>query len=463
MSADVSTSGHQTPSNLKRLSTAGQGATDGARKSSAEASLGDWKAWLNRTWHPSPAHQSRSIKYRTMQAARRAHKDQTKRSMATLGRLPLKEFLEIRPEQYLSVRKIGRKLYQEWLLQEVRLAKQPEDRVKAAVNRLENDHPELGDCEDHWKARQLLQQIIDNAIDEANLHRKKEARASNAHQELGESTPRTIEGARSTGMLGLSASGSSSALAEADRSLRGDVSISSARKGPIGAGANGIGGKQHNKGVQRRKADQAELDDTPTRFRQPPNQRNSMLGPGGNDDPTTSTLQAQQASLSGLEAAHSGRSSTLADYSNGGYNNDSSTIASATSDALQASRQHATHSHLQHQQHTQTQQQQHNQHSTHNQHHQPTHDQQQTHNAWASQTAAPGPSLFGQSGYTQTATQALSHHQQYGHHNHHHGGSNYLSSDPSNSAGGLSAGGSGLLDDQRHQSHLSPLILAAQE
>ncbi len=74
------------------------------------------------------------------------------------------------------------------VLQEVRLAKQPEERVKAAINRLENDHPELGDCEDHWKARQMLQQIIDNAIDEANLHRKKEARASNAHQEPNEST-----------------------------------------------------------------------------------------------------------------------------------------------------------------------------------------------------------------------------------------------------------------------------------
>ncbi|KAJ1032717.1 hypothetical protein NDA16_000739 [Ustilago loliicola] len=262
MSAEVSTSGHQTPAQLKRLSTAGQGANDSARKAAnPEASLGDWKGWLNRTWHPPPGHQSRSIKYQTMQQARRAHRDQTKRSMATLGRLPLKEFLEIRPEQYLSVRKTGRKLYQEWLLQEVRLAKQPEDRVKAAINRLENDHPELGDCEDHWKARQLLQQIIDNAIDEANLHRKKEARASNAHQEPSESTPRGMENARSTSMLGMSASSSSSALADADRSLRG--ADMSARKGSTtgGAGAN----KGTKGGVQRRKADQAELDDTPTR------------------------------------------------------------------------------------------------------------------------------------------------------------------------------------------------------
>ena len=467
MSADVSTSGHQTPSNLKRLSTAGPGATDSARKAAnAEASLGDWKGWLNRTWHPPPGHQSRSIKYRTMQAARRAHRDQTKRSMATLGRLPLKEFLEIRPEQYLSVRKTGRKLYQEWLLQEVRLAKQPEDRVKAAVNRLENDHPELGDCEDHWKARQLLQQIIDNAIDEANLHRKKEARASNAHQEPGESTPRTMDGARSTSMLGLSASSSSSALADADRSLRGgDLSIASGRKGSTGAGANGgVGGNKNGKGIQRRKADQAELDDTPTRFRQPPNPRNSMLGPGGSDDPSGSSLQAQQGSLSssGLEAAHSGRGTTLADYS--GYNNDSSTIASATSsDALQASRQHAPHSqHLQHAQHTQAPQQQHTQHQQHSQHtqphntHQATHQQDQTHNSWASQTAASGASLFSQTGYTQTATQAaLSHHQPYGHHSHHHN-SNYLSSDPGQT--GLGASSSGLLDDQRHQSHLSPLV-----
>ncbi|EST06181.1 hypothetical protein PSEUBRA_004060 [Kalmanozyma brasiliensis GHG001] len=434
MHADVSASEHQTPSNLKRLSTAGQAAGDSARKASTEASLGEWKSWLNRTWQPPAGHQSRNTKYRTMQAARRAHRDQTKRSMATLGRLPLKEFLEIRPEQYLSVRKTGRKLYQEWLLQEVRLAKQPEDRVKAAINRLENDHPELGDCEDHWKARQLLQQIIDNAIDEANLHRKKEARQSNSHAEPNESTPRGMEGARSTSMMNVSASSSSSALADADRSLRGaDTSIASARKGNTAA-ANGPGAAKNAKGVQRRKADQAELDDTPTRFRQPPSQRNSMLGPGGNDDSSGSSLQTQQLSSSGLEAAHSGRATALVDYSGYG-NHDSGTIASTTSDALQPSR--------------------------HNQHLQPahhnTHQQDQTHNAWASQTAAPGPSLFGQSNYTTTATQqALSHHQTYGHHSNHHHNSNYLSSDPNQT--GLSASGSGLLDDQRHQSHLSPLV-----
>ncbi|GAC97022.1 hypothetical protein PHSY_004606 [Pseudozyma hubeiensis SY62] len=447
LSADMSTAGHQTPSNLKRLSTAGAAAGDSARKAATEASLGEWKGWLNRTWHAPPGHQSRNIKYRTMQQARRAHRDQTKRSMATLGRLPLKEFLEIRPEQYLSVRKTGRKLYQEWLLQEVRLAKQPEDRVKAAINRLENDHPELGDCEDHWKAKQLLQQIIDNAIDEANLHRKKEARASNSHQDPSESTPRNLDSTRSTSMMGLNASSSSSALADADRSLRGgDSSIASARKANNATGVAGPGGNKTAKGVvQRRKADQADLDDTPTRFRQPPSQRNSMLGPGG-DDLTGSSLQAQQGSLSssGLEAAHSGRGTTLADYS-GGYSNDSSTIASAqSSDTLQASRQHASHSqHMAPPQHTQ---------------HHNAHQQDQTHNAWASQTAAPGPSLFGQSNYTTApAQQTLSHHQTYGHHsNHHHSNSGYLASDPGQT--GLGASGSGLLDDQRHQSHLSPLV-----
>lgn len=131
------------------------------------------KAWTDYTWRPSASDHGRVVKYRTMQAARRAHKDMTKRSMATLGRLPLKEFLEIKPEQYLNVRKTGRKVYQEWLHQEVRLAKQPEDRLRAAINRIEHEHPALGDCDDHWKAKQLLQQIIDNAIDEANLHRKK--------------------------------------------------------------------------------------------------------------------------------------------------------------------------------------------------------------------------------------------------------------------------------------------------
>lgn len=439
MHADVSTSDHQTPSSLKRLSTAGQAAGDSARKASTEASLGEWKGWLNRTWQPPAGHQSRNIKYRTMQAARRAHRDQTKRSMATLGRLPLKEFLEIRPEQYLSVRKTGRKLYQEWLLQEVRLAKQPEDRVKAAINRLENDHPELADCEDHWKARQLLQQIIDNAIDEANLHRKKEARASNSHQEPNESTPRGMEGARSTSMMNMSASSSNSALADADRSLRGgDTSIASARKSNNAATTNGPGAAKNAKGVQRRKADQAELDDTPTRFRQPPSQRNSMLGPSGGEDTTGSSLQAQQGSLSssGLEAAHGSRATALVDYS--GYSHDSGGMTSSTSDALQPSR----HQHMQQQPH----QQHHN-----------AHQQDQSHNAWASQTAAPGPSLFGHSNYTTTAPQqTLSHHQTYGHHSSHHHNSNYLSSDPNQT--GLSASGSGLLDDQRHQSHLSPLV-----
>lgn len=247
-------------------------------------------------------------------------------------------------------------------------------------------------------------------------------------------------------MLNLSASSSSSALADADRSLRsGDSSISSARKANNAATANGPGGNKNAKaGVQRRKADQADLDDTPTRFRQAPSQRNSMAGPSG-DDLTGSSLQAQQASLSssGLEAVHSGRGATLADYS-GGYSNDSSTIASATSsDALQASRQHASHSqHMAPPQHTQ---------------HHNTHQQDQTHNAWASQTAAPGPSLFGQSNYTTAAAQqALSHHQSYGHHSNHHHNSNYLSSDPGQT--GLSTSSSGLLDDQRHQSHLSPLL-----
>lgn len=41
------------------------------------------------------------------------------------------------------------------------------------LHRIECDHPILRRCEDHWKARQLLQQVIDNAIDEINLSRKR--------------------------------------------------------------------------------------------------------------------------------------------------------------------------------------------------------------------------------------------------------------------------------------------------
>ena len=239
------------------------------------------KAWTDYTWRPSASDHGRVVKYRTMQAARRAHKDMTKRSMATLGRLPLKEFLEIKPEQYLNVRKTGRKVYQEWLHQEVRLAKQPEDRLRAAINRIEHEHPALGDCDDHWKAKQLLQQIIDNAIDEANLHRKKVslgcthpkrgASQNRGRQLIADPSRLVFQEARASnaGDHGTNATPRSAAMNELDRNRGNSLHGDGARKGVGAAGAAGGSSKAPKAGA-RRKAEQAELDETPSRFRAPP-------------------------------------------------------------------------------------------------------------------------------------------------------------------------------------------------
>lgn len=45
-----------------------------------------------------------SIKYPTHGSAKQAHKNAVGRSTATLGRLPLKEYLETDPSEYLCVR-----------------------------------------------------------------------------------------------------------------------------------------------------------------------------------------------------------------------------------------------------------------------------------------------------------------------------------------------------------------------
>lgn len=50
--------------------------------------------------------------------------------------------------------------------------------LTAGTCRIEHDHALLADCEGHWKARELLQQVIDNAIDEMTLHRKRVSRPS---------------------------------------------------------------------------------------------------------------------------------------------------------------------------------------------------------------------------------------------------------------------------------------------
>lgn len=101
--------------------------------------------------------------------------------MAKLGRLPLRDYLEVPPTEYLAARKTGRAAYQEWLDPLVRLAKQDQHRVKACTNFIEYTHPMLSQCEQNFKAKQLLQQIIDNAIDEStNAKKKAEGGGTNA-------------------------------------------------------------------------------------------------------------------------------------------------------------------------------------------------------------------------------------------------------------------------------------------
>ncbi len=70
------------------------------------------------------------------------------------------------PDECRAVRRLGRKLYTAWLEPNTRLGKQDSARLSACVHRIEYTFPILADCEEHWKARQVMLQIIDNAIDE---------------------------------------------------------------------------------------------------------------------------------------------------------------------------------------------------------------------------------------------------------------------------------------------------------
>lgn len=137
--------------------------------------MGDWKMWAFDPPRP-PEAKVRALdkpRWRTLQSARLDLQRKTGRTMAKLGRLPLKDYLEVSPPEYLAARKSGRAAYQEWLEPLKRLAKQDADKVKACTNFIEYTHPMLSQCEGSFKARQLLQQIIDNAIDEATNAKKK--------------------------------------------------------------------------------------------------------------------------------------------------------------------------------------------------------------------------------------------------------------------------------------------------
>ncbi|PWN31826.1 uncharacterized protein FA14DRAFT_158638 [Meira miltonrushii] len=137
-----------------------------------------WLEWLEpRSPPPSKTRNVPKALYRTIKEVRLDRKAKTNRSLATIGRIPLKEYLEVGGDpEYRAVRRMARTVYNNWLEPNVRLAKQAEDRLLACFNRIEYDFPILADCEGHWKARELMLQVIDNAIDEVAFHKRKEAR-----------------------------------------------------------------------------------------------------------------------------------------------------------------------------------------------------------------------------------------------------------------------------------------------
>ncbi|UZJ54823.1 hypothetical protein CBS101457_004143 [Exobasidium rhododendri] len=148
---------------------------DGGNNDDANEPANDlWKLWLQ----PKESHQRKEIpraKYRSAKQVKQERKDKTKRSMSTIGRIPLKEYLEVGPD-YKLVRREARSVYNMWLALNIRLAKQDPERLMACYHKLEYEYPILADCEDHWKAKELMLQVIDNAIDEIAFHRRREER-----------------------------------------------------------------------------------------------------------------------------------------------------------------------------------------------------------------------------------------------------------------------------------------------
>jgi hypothetical protein len=138
-----------------------------------EPANAEWKLWL--TPKPPEKQLAAPAKYRSIKQVKNERKDKTKRSISTIGRIPLKEYLEVGSD-YKLVRRMARTVYNTWLSLNVRLAKQDPDRLMACYHRLEYEFPILGDCEDHWKAKELMLQVIDNAIDEIAFHRRREER-----------------------------------------------------------------------------------------------------------------------------------------------------------------------------------------------------------------------------------------------------------------------------------------------
>lgn len=138
-----------------------------------EAANEDWKLWLEPRGASSAARKNvPRAKYQSAKQVKMERKEKTRRSLSTIGRIPLKEYLEVGSE-YKAVRRTARSVYNTWLILNVRLAKQDPERLMACYHKLEHDFPILADCEDHWKTKELMLQVIDNAIDEIAFHRRK--------------------------------------------------------------------------------------------------------------------------------------------------------------------------------------------------------------------------------------------------------------------------------------------------
>lgn len=136
----------------------------------------EWTQWVTPRPIPRKSNDPQP-KYRSIKQVRLERKEKTNRPLATIGRIPLREYLELdTDEQYRSVRRLARSVYTSWLEQNVRLAKQDFKRVHACINKIEHEFPILADCEGHWKAKELMLQVTDNAIDEVSNQRKKQER-----------------------------------------------------------------------------------------------------------------------------------------------------------------------------------------------------------------------------------------------------------------------------------------------
>lgn len=137
--------------------------------------VGHWQDWQVPRQQPLSVSESLPrAKHRTLREVRAEIKASSNRPSGSIGRIPLKQYLEVSgPDECRAVRRLGRKLYMAWLEPNTRFRKQENARLMACVNRIEHDFPVLADCEGHWKARQLMLQIIDNSIDE---HKSSERR-----------------------------------------------------------------------------------------------------------------------------------------------------------------------------------------------------------------------------------------------------------------------------------------------